>query len=211
MTATGENDALTRAYAGIIAEARAHVAAAREPNAQALEARIRAAAEREREGAGEERAQEVARAERAALKQLDRILSVHRARARLAAPQAPPPRTAGPLPGRRAAIRTRPTITANMDVRRRGEATLEWDAAPAVLEWEVRFSERPDAGGEYAVRETTMLPGAATSVDLPLGDRSLRVHLLGRGRGGKLVRRAMISGLTRAGWTDRWQQRGSAA
>jgi hypothetical protein len=212
MTATGESDSLTRAFAGIIAEARAHVAAGRDPNGDALQARIRAAAERARGGAGEEGAREVAQAERAALKQLERVLSVHRARTLLTrqpAPATPPPAVPGAR--RRPAIRTKPTITGNMEVRRQGEATLVWDAPPAVVEWEVRFAERPDTGGDYVVRETLTLPGPTRSVELPLGDRALRVNLLGRGRDGRLVRRALISGLTRAGWTDRWQRRASAA
>jgi hypothetical protein len=39
----------------------------------------------------------------------------------------------------------------------------------------------------------------------------VRVHLLGRGRDGRLVRRAIISALTREGWDERWQRRASAS
>ncbi len=101
-----------------------------------------------------------------------------------------------------------------MEVRRaaRGDAiVLRWDAARGVESWEVRFSERPDARSDYVVRETLSLPASATEVDLPLGERALRVHLLGRGRDGRLVRRAIISALTRETWNDRWQRRASAA
>jgi hypothetical protein len=101
-----------------------------------------------------------------------------------------------------------------MDVRRRadgGRLGLEWDAAPAVAGWEVRFSERPDARGEYVVREELSLPGGATGVDVPLGELPLRVHVLGRSRDGRLVRRAVVSGLTRAGWNERWLRRASAS
>ncbi|MEN3338450.1 MAG: hypothetical protein V7647_2126, partial [Acidobacteriota bacterium] len=80
-----------------------------------------------------------------------------------------------------------------------------------VTEWEVRFSERPDPGSDYVARETLTLPSAATSVEVPLGERPLRVHLLGRRRDGRLLRRAVISALTRENWNDRWQRRGSAA
>jgi len=111
-------------------------------------------------------------------------------------------------------LRTRPTINANMDVRRQTDGekfVLAWDAAPAVTGWEVRISERPDARGDYAVRETLTLPADANSVEVPLGERPLRVHLLGRGRDGRLLRRAVISALTKATWNDRWQQRSSAS
>ena len=105
----------------------------------------------------------------------------------------------------------RATITGNMDVRRDGDATLAWRAEPKVTAWELRISERPDPRGDYEVRESGELPGDATSVELPLGETPLRVHLLGRDRGGRLVRRAIVSGLTRETWGDRWQRRASAS
>jgi hypothetical protein len=181
----------------IIAEARAAIAAGRDPDVPALQARIREA------GGGDD-----------ALQQLERVLSIHRARARLARPPAAPPASRVAVTPLRAELRTRPTISANMDVRRRadgGRLGLEWDAAPAVAGWEVRFSERPDARGEYVVREELSLPGGATGVDVPLGELPLRVHVLGRSRDGRLVRRAVVSGLTRAGWNERWLRRASAS
>ena len=108
-------------------------------------------------------------------------------------------------------LKSRATITGNMDVRRDGEATLVWRREPKVASWEVRISERPDPRGDYEVRESGELPGEATSVELPLGDSPLRVHLLGRDRGGRLVRRAIVSGLTRETWGERWQRRASAS
>ena len=197
----GENQ-LTRVYREIIDEARAHVASGRDPDAEALAARIHEAGRDSRERDG--------RAERRALQQLERVLTVHRARGRLAR-QPAPPTTA---PSRRALLRTRPTINANMDVRRQTDGekfVLAWDAAAAVTGWEVRISERPDARGEYVLRETLTLPAEATAVEVPLGERPLRVHVLGRGRDGRLLRRAVISALTRAAWNDRWQQRASAS
>jgi hypothetical protein len=191
-------DALSREYAAIINDARAAIAAGREPDVQALEARIRSVAEEHGADAA------------TALKQLERVLSVHRARGALARPPAPP--TPAAAPARR--LRSRPTLTGNMDVRRerRGETfVLAWDPAAAVAEWEVRISERPDARRDYEVRDTLSFPPAETSLELPLGDGSLRVHVLGRSRDGRLLRRAVISGLTRESWDERWQRRASAS
>jgi hypothetical protein len=181
----------------VVDEARALVAAGREPDLDSLKARLRAA------GAGAP-----------ALKQLERVVAVARARARFAEP-APPPAAPAPKPAPRGrlALRTRPTVTANMSVRRANapEPVLEWDRAASVVEWEVRFSERPDPRKDYVVTETTTLPAATTRIELPLGAKPFRVHVLGRGRDGGLERRAIVSGLTRETWRDRWEQRASAS
>jgi len=148
-----------------------------------------------------------------ALRQLARLVSVQRARALVAAspvaPSAPTPPPAGkPL------FRTRPAITGNMDVHRgraSGAFLLEWRREPKVASWEARFSERPDPRGEYVVRQELTLPADATSVELPLGEPLFRVHLLGRDRGGRLISRAIVSGLTRDTWSDRWERRASAS
>jgi hypothetical protein len=191
----------TSPYRAIIDEARAQIAAGREPDARALAARIRAVGA----GAGEQ--------EERALQQLERVLAVHRARTLVAREPSPPAEKAA-SPARRTPLRTKPTITANMEVRRQQKTepfVLVWDAAPAVAEWEVRFSERSDPRADYVARETLSLPPGATAVDVPLTERPLRVHLLGRRRDGKLLRRAVISGLTAENWNDRWQRRPSAA
>jgi hypothetical protein len=195
-------------FAAILHEARGHVAAGHDPHE--LEARIRAAGRSVRAQDGVTEA-EVDRAERQALRQLERVVAVHRARARIANPPAPPPASA---PSRRAQLRTRPTIGGNMEVRRESSGdtvSLSWDRAAAVVSWEVRFSERADARSDYAVRDTLTLPPETTTVELPLGDRPLRVHLLGRSRDGRLLRRAIVSALTRENWNDRWQRRASAS
>ncbi|MGZ4374849.1 MAG: hypothetical protein ACXVR9_08695, partial [Gaiellaceae bacterium] len=94
----------------------------------------------------------------------------------------------------------------------RGDGTvLVWPREGKVATWELRVSERPDPRGDYEVRESGELPGETTSIELPLGDVPLRVHLLGRDRGGRLVRRAIVSGLTRETWADRWHRRASAS
>jgi len=195
-----DRGSLQRTYAAIVADARAAIAAGSDPDADALRSRIRAAGGR---GA----------AERSALQQLERVLAVARARALVAREPAPAPPPAPPRRPR-ALLRSRPTISGNMEVRREGPAeaaALAWDAAPAVAQWEVRVSERSDPRGDYVVRETLTVVPPATRVALPLGDTPLRVHVLGRSRDGRLLRRALISALTRETWNDRWQRRASAA
>jgi hypothetical protein len=189
---TGSADDFDRTIRTILTEARTAVAARRPPDVPALEERLR------RAGAGPD-----------AVAQLRAIASVHRARATVARQVEPPPAAA--RPSRRPALRTRPTITGSLGVRR-GEGDvyrLEWDPVPVVAEWEVRFSERPDARSDYAERSVVVLAPGETSVEVPLGDNALRVHILGRGRG-RVQRRALISGLTRDGWRSRWQRRAGA-
>jgi len=101
-----------------------------------------------------------------------------------------------------------------MEVRRESRdegLALSWDTAPAVVEWEVRFSERTDQRQDYVVRATVTLPAAETTVAVPLGDHLFRVNILGRSRDGRLLRRALISSLTRETWNDRWERRASAS
>ena len=205
-------EALTRAYADLVNSARADVAAGRDPDTAALEERVHALARAERAGRSEGRAAAVQRAEARALRQLELVLAVRRARALVARELSPPP----PQPSRpsRPLMRSRPTISGNMAVRRRGSAeaaTLAWEPARAVARWEVRFSERPDPRSEYVVRETRSLAAEATSVDVPLGDLPLRVHVHGHGRDGRLVQRTLISALTKETWDERWQRRASAS
>ena len=176
----------------ILDEARALVARGGSPDWKQLRDRIRALGGDQRE----------------ALKRLERVGAVHRARATVK----PKPAAAAPAPAPgKALLRTRPTITGNMDVRRGKGDELIWSREPKVVAWELRISERPDPRGDYEVRESGELPGESTSVDLPLGETPLRVHLLGRDRGGRLVRRAIVSGLTRETWSERWQRRATAS
>jgi hypothetical protein len=185
-------------HAKIIDEARQRVASGSHLDAAAFEARIR-----ESDGNVEQ-----------ALKQLARIVSVQRARTLIAGPPPREPAPAETPTHRPLALRTKPTITGNMDVRRerRGDSfVLVWTAERKVVTWEVRLSERPDVRGDYVVREERSLPGPETSLEIPLGDVPSRVHLLGRARDGRLIRRAIISALTREGWDERWQRRASAS
>ncbi len=194
------DDQLDERYTAILEEARARVAAREELDAASLDDRLRAV------GGG-------APQERAALQQLERVLAIQRARTRLAQQPARPVAGAAPV-RRRSALRTRPTISGNMDVRRqrRGQTPiLSWEPSSGVTSWDVRFSERPDSRSDYAVRDELNLPGTATNIEVTLGERTMRIHLLGRGRDGRLVRRAIISGLTEESWNDRWERRASAS
>jgi hypothetical protein len=192
-------------YAVILDQARASIAAGRIPDWSVLETRVKAVAQQPRAQADPEQ-------ESLALRQLKLLASVQRARARVAPPEAVGRGAA--TRSRPAALRERPTITGNMEVRRETDGAayvLRWEAATDVLEWVVRLSERNGPRGGYLVLEERALPGGAVSVELPLGANALRVHLLGRGRGGKLVRRAVMSPLTPESWGERWQRRASAA
>jgi hypothetical protein len=184
----------------IIREARALVAAGGTPDWKSLRDRIRAL---ELGAAGQ----------RDALRQLERIGAVHRARATVRPAPAvaePPAVPAAPSSLRGALLRTKPTITGNMDVRREGDA-LTWRQERAVTAWELRISTKPDPRGDYELKEAGELPGGTTRIELPLGEVPLRVHLLGRDRAGRLVRRTILSGVTRETWADRWQRRASAS
>jgi len=207
--AGGDIEALTRASKALVDETRAQVAAGKDPDPQ-TEPRLRALIDRARREAPGERAA-IDRLERRALEQLERVLSVHRSRALVAHE---PAQRAEASAARRPPLRTRPTITGNMEVRRETNGDrflLAWDAAAPVTSWEVRFSERTDARGDYLVRETLTFPASQTTVELPLVEHALQVHVLGRRRDGRLLRRAVISGLTRDGWNERWQRRASAS
>jgi hypothetical protein len=72
-------------------------------------------------------------------------------------------------------------------------------------------SERREGRGDYDVRETRALAGTAIATELVLGDRPLRIHVLGRGRDGRLLQRAIVSGLTRENRDERWERRASAS
>jgi len=146
-------DAIVRRHAAIINEARATVAAGGELDTDALAERLVAAARRSAALRSPEQSEAIAAAERAARSQLERLVGVQKAKKRLGAEQVAPSATARPAPALPGRLQTRPTITGNMDVRRgeeAGELSLSWQAEAAVSSWEVRFSERPRPGADYA-------------------------------------------------------------
>jgi hypothetical protein len=189
-----------RALTAILEEARAQVAAGRAPNVEGLEVRLAAAARSAGvDGAAVERAR----------RSLRSIAAVHRSRAVVSREPEPPSAARRAAP---AALRAKPTVTGSLGVRRaEGDGfRLAWDAVPVVTEWEVRFSERADTRSDWVEGEMITLAGSETGVQVPLGDGQLRVAIIGRGRGGRLQRRALITGLTRENWRERWQRRASA-
>ena len=186
--------------ASILDAARAEVAAGRDPDEQALEARIRKA------GGGAK-----------ALKQLQRVLTVQRARARLAAPPTPPPPAPAPVPVRPRARRRVPR--AADDHGEHGGAPLAHRGRRAAR---LGYRSRRDGLGSALQRARGRTVGVrrqrdadpagnATSVELALGELPRRVHVLGRANDGRLVRRAIVSALTEDNWNDRWQRRASAS
>jgi hypothetical protein len=181
---------VTNELTQILDEARAQIARGDEPDVAALEARIRAVDE-------------------AGVVQLRRLLAVHRAKRSLAdhpQPPAPRPRAAPP------AYRAKPTISANMAVRARAAGAavaLEWDGARGVAEWEVRIGDRPDARSPYVDRDRVTL--ASPRLELRLSDLPQRVAIIGRNANGRIVQRALVSGLTQSNWNQKWQQRASAS
>lgn len=212
-------DPLERALAAVVADARLQVKAGRLPDRRALEARVRGAAERRRaELAHDETAVAAATAaEQAALAQLDSVGAVHRAFRRLAQPvAAPAPVAAAPPAGPRrfGGFRAKPTISGTLEVRRKetgGTVVLSWDPLPAVKTWEVRFSRKTDARGDYESGETVTLPPGVTEVVLPLDEHQLRVNVIGQARDGRPVRRVLVSALTAENWNERWERRATAS
>lgn len=175
----------------ILDDVRAQIARGDEPDAATLEERVRAV-------------------DPAALPQVRRLLAVHRAKRLLAAPAAPA-QPATPRPARRELYRAKPTISANMSVRAKatGDAVaLEWDAVRGVT-WEARTAERPDARSPYVDRDTASLD--KPRLELRLTELPQRVSIVGRNVAGRIVRRAVVSGLTSANWRQKWQQRPSAS
>jgi hypothetical protein len=181
----------------ILDEARAQIARGVEPDVAALEARVRAVDPR-------------------ALAQLPRLLAVHRAKRSLAEPVASAERARSAFgasrPPRAAAYRAKPTISANMNVRAQAAGdgvALEWAAAAGARAWEVRIGERRDARSPYVDRETLALD--TPRLELRLTDLPQRVSITGRNATGRIVQRALVSGLTNANWRQKWQQRASAS
>jgi hypothetical protein len=150
----------------------------------------------------------VAAVEKSTLSALSAIVAT----AVAARPSAPAPPTVRPI--RRLALQPSATIVGNMAVRKqptdRG-LELVWDAAPQVIEWVVRVSVRPDPRRDYVEGEAETLPGSTRSFEVELDEHPRRIQLYGHARGGKIVRRAVISALTSGNSGAQWKRQATAS
>lgn len=165
---------------------------------------------------------------------LERLAALARVRERLDNPQsfAPPAAAASaaaaapaPAPAARPSLRdalltAKVTISGNLLVEKRVGApapgdgatplTLTWKLPPAAQEVVVQVEERPDPRGDYGAVSTESL-GTATTWTVQLGDTPTRLVVRVDGRGGRVLGRARISGLTAANAASKWQRQATAA
>ena len=130
----------------------------------------------------------------------------------VAAAPSPAPPPARPV--RRLALQPSATIVGNMAVRKQPtERGLElaWDAAPQVIEWVLRVSVRPDPRQDYVEGEAETLPAGTRSYEVELDEHPRRIQLYGHARGGKIVRRAVISALTSGNSGAQWKRQATAS
>jgi hypothetical protein len=140
---------------------------------------------------------------------LDALKSIVATAARAPAPAPPAAR-----PIRRLALQPSATIVGNMAVRKQPtERGLElaWDAAPQVIEWVLRVSVRPDPRQDYVEGEAETLPATTRSYEIELDEHPRRIQLYGHARGGKIVRRAVISALTSGNSGAQWKRQATAS
>ena len=130
----------------------------------------------------------------------------------IVATAAPTPAPARPV--RRLSIQPSATIVGNMAVRKqptdRG-LELAWDAAPQVIEWVLRVSVRTDPRQDYVEGEPETLPAGTRSYEVALDEHPRRIQLYGHARGGKIVRRAVISALTSGNSGAQWKRQATAS
>ena len=88
---------------------------------------------------------------------------------------------------------------------------LSWDAAANVTEWRVRVSVRPDPRQDYVEGEVVTLPRGATTFEVELDEHPRRIQLYGHARDGRIVRRAVISALTRGNSGAQWKRQATAS
>jgi hypothetical protein len=129
-----------------------------------------------------------------------------------AAASTPAPTPARPI--RRLALQPSATIVGNMAVRKQPtERGLElaWDTVPQVIEWVLRISVRPDPRQDYVEGEAETLPAGTRSYEVELDEHPRRIQLYGHARGGKIVRRAVISALTSGNSGAQWKRQATAS
>ena len=139
-------------------------------------------------------------------------LSAIVATAAIAPPPPPAPPAARPI--RRLALQPSATIVGNMAVRKQPTERgleLSWDAAPQVTEWVLRVSVRPDPRQDYVEGTAETLPAGTRSYEVALDEQPRRIQLYGHARGGKIVRRAVISALTSGNSGGQWKRQATAS
>ncbi len=150
----------------------------------------------------------IAAADSAALAALKRIVA-------RAAPVSRPAATApAARPVRRLALQPSATIVGNMAVRKKPTERglqLSWDPAPNVSEWRLRISLRPDPRQDYVEGELVTLPSGTTAFAVELDDDPRRITIHGHDRGGKIVRRAIVSALTSGNSGTQWKRQATAS
>ncbi len=125
----------------------------------------------------------------------------------------PPPAETRPAV-RRLSLQSSATIVGTMAVRKkRVEEGLElsWDAAPAIVEWRLRLAKRPDPRQPYLDDESETLRPETTRFLLALDEVPRRVQITGHARDGRVVRRAVISALTRENGGAQWKRHATAS
>ena len=88
---------------------------------------------------------------------------------------------------------------------------LSWDAAANVIEWTLRISTRPDPRQDYVKGDVVTLPANVTSFVVSLDEQPRRIQLYGHARGGRTVRRAVISALTQGNSASQWKRQATAS
>ncbi len=127
---------------------------------------------------------------------------------------APAPRTSSVRQIRRLTLQPAATIVGNMTVRKKQSTQgieLSWDAAPNVAEWTIRVSVRPDPREDYVDGEALTLTAASASFEVSLDEQPRRIQLYGLARDGRIVRRAIISALTRGNSNAQWKRQSTAS
>ena len=117
-------------------------------------------------------------------------------------------------PIRRLALQPSATIVGNMAVRKKavGDVVeLSWDSAPNVAEWTIRVSVRPDPRQDYIEGELLRLAPATVRFEVALDEFPRRVQLYGLARDGRIVRRVIISALTRGNGGAQWKRQATAS
>ena len=80
-----------------------------------------------------------------------------------------------------------------------------------MIEWVLRVSVRPDPRQDYVEGEAETLPAGTRSYEVELDEHPRRIQLYGHARGGKIVRRAVISALTSGNSGAQWKRQATAS